>query len=94
MTNRKILKKYICVLLQRLKKSPRQSDKEVFNYLLKTVKKITGVDEEIRRMGENPSIHWKHNVKPSRLRTLVKEANRRRNDPDYTRSTLLKMLAV
>lgn len=94
MTNRRILKKYVCVLLQRLKKSPDQSDKEVYNYLLKKVKKLTGIDEEIRRMGENPSLHWKHNVKPVKLKSLVKEANRRRYDSDYTRGTLLKMLAV
>jgi hypothetical protein len=94
MTNRRIIKKYVCVLLQRLRNSPDQSDREVYNYLLKTVKKLPGVDDMIRRMGESPSLHWKHNVKPVKLKSIIKEANKKRRDTDYTRSTLLKMFAV
>ncbi len=90
MTNRRILKKYICGLLNRLMKSPDQVDKDIYKYLSKRFVKIVGIDEEIRRMGESPSLHWKHNVHPSVLRSLIREANKKRNEAGFARKAILK----
>ena len=90
MTNRKILRKYVCGLLNQLRHSPEQVDKEIYKYLSKRFVKITGVDEAVRSMGESPLVHWKHNVHPDRMKALVVEGNKRKSEPGFARRTILK----
>lgn len=89
MTNRFVLKKYICGLLARLTKSSDSTDKEIYKYLAKKFVKVPPLDNEIRRMGESPGIHWKHNVHPARLKELVGVANKRKKEAGFARRIIL-----
>lgn len=94
MTNKKIFDSYIKNLLSVMKKSKDPTDRSLYKYLATTGTKVeAGVPGRIRAMGEGPTIGWKHNVHPEKIKNMMHEARIRKHEPGWARSVILKAIA-
>jgi hypothetical protein len=94
MTNQKIFRRYIENLLSVLRGSDDPTDTAILKYLHKT---CSGMEKKIQskligRMGEAPSINWKHNVHPERVRKLIYDARVNKRKPGWARAVVLNAI--
>lgn len=96
MTNKGIVKKYVEYLLSRLKKSPDQNDRDLYKYLEKSrgSELKTSAIRFIKDLGEMSELNWRHNINPSKLRCIIRNANRKKNLPGFIRSSVLKNVRI